>query len=231
MLQPRHHIPHSHCPLHFVSHECAFSLSNTRRAQLHNAKLALTWAHTHTHTHTHTHKYITRRWKRLRREEGKWERDRAPGRWEGESGRKGEKTREKENTNRTALCNSSHPYACMHIKTLTLFTLHQTHRLTHALILSFSFSLTLSLSYTHTHKGARLHTHTHPVHLIAAGCRRVENRVAVSFALLSRNRQMCNCTTLTIMNAVLNVKHILSLPGSNSVHAGHLMSESMNTNK
>ena len=101
-------------------------------------------------------------------------------------------------TTRTALCNSFHPCACMHIKTLTHthLTLHQTHRLTHA-------SIYLSLFLTHTHHA----------HLIAAGRSLVGSRVAVSFALLSRSGQTYNSTTVTSTSPMLDMQHTVSLCG------------------
>lgn len=89
-------------------------------------------------------------------------------RWEGEEGRNERENKGKgKHTTRTVLCNSSHPYACMHIKTHTL--IHTScsirHIDSHKLIsyLSFSLSLSICLSQTYTH--IRTHTHAHTLSL------------------------------------------------------------------
>lgn len=108
-----------------------------------------------TYKHAQIENWLESKLARAMRERG--ERNTKVGRlgWrvrEGKGGKK--KTRGREiNTTRTLLCNSSHPYACMHIKTHS-YTLHApSHTQTHTcsyLISLFSLSLSLSLG-THTH--------------------------------------------------------------------------------
>lgn len=136
-----HHISYSHSLMCFHPHRLAPSISCTctHRARLHNASSAHAWSLTY--SHTHCSKYQPRQSERWRGREGKRKREkerrRKAGRWERESGRKGgENKRKGKHTTRTVLCNSSHPYACMHKKHSLIHTSCSIrHRLTHIHIL------------------------------------------------------------------------------------------------
>lgn len=120
-----------------------------------NSCIKVEWQHASHHTHLLDPDFVKRE-------------DRGKERWRSE--RKRRKTRGWEiNTTRTVLCNVTHPYACMHIKThwYTLYAPSDTHA--------------LSVSRMRTQIQTHTHTHTVPIHLTAAGFSLEDSRGAVTF--------------------------------------------------
>lgn len=135
-----HHISYSHSLMCFHPHRLAPSISCTctHRARLHNASSAHAWSLTY--SHTHCSKYQPRQSERWRGREGKRKREKEGERQGGGSGSpggKGEKTRERENTQ----LGQSYviPLILMHACTKKHSLIHTScsirHRLTHIHIL------------------------------------------------------------------------------------------------